>query len=124
MKKTYSKPQIKTEKFTPQEYCNPCTTPFNHQTTATAYYDLNRDGNFDSGAHTIPSMNYKDIQIYYLQRATSNGNSHDFVDYNGNVSVGNNQSYSGIFKISGRNYTFRPGPTVNIVDGRLYMNAS
>lgn len=124
MKKTYSKPQLKTEKFTPQEYCNPCTTPFYHQTTATAYYDLNKDGIIDSGENTIPSMNYKNIQIYYLQRAKSHGNSYDFVDHKGNVSVGKDQSYSDIFKISGFNYTFRPGPTVNIVDGQLYMNAS
>ena len=130
MKKTYSKPQLKTETFAPQEYCNPCTTTMTLDNTSHAYFDLNGDGNFDSGENTIPNdYNYKGIKVYYLQKAENQGavNNNRWYDSTDSPTTPSGQSYtSGYFSTNGTKpfYRFRSGPTINIIEGRPYQNVS
>lgn len=123
MKKTYSKPQLKTEKFTPQEYCNPCTTPITLEHTH-PYYDIDKDEKVGPAENSLPSGNYKGIQVYFLQ-AGSNGHKHDWSDANANgatAPVG--QSYKEGYESGPKDYIFLSGPTINIVNGQIYQNVS
>ena len=127
MKKTYSKPQLKTEKFTPQEYCNPCTTQMTLDTTSHAYFDLDGHGWVDSGENTIPyDYNYKGIKVYYLQKAENQGavNNNRWFDSTDSPTTPPNPSYTSGYFGTKPFYRFRSGPTINIIEGRPYQNVS
>lgn len=129
MKKTYSKPRLEKEQFMPQEYCTPCETTITLSSTARAYYDLNDDGNFDSGENRLPlDKNYRFISVYYLQRADNNGavNQGHFYDSTDNPNVPANHSYtnSGLFGNKPFYRFYSPNLSVMIKNGQTYLNVS